>query len=349
MTDSTDAVIGRIENTVVKHAWFGQGLKAIERCLKAALAGHDQRGVIIYGDSGAGKSTLAKYFSSKHPRSRLADGLRIPVLLATVPSKPTANILLTELLEELGDPMPDSGTLKGKTQRFLKLVKKVQLKVLILDEFQHFVDQGSYKVQHAVADWLKVQIEKAKINLVVLGLERCTQVFETNEQLKRRFRAPVKLPRFDWRIAEQRHQFRLILAQMQRSVAPLSLPDLSSEELAFRCFCATGGLIGRLANLLIEVAENSQETGRQAVTLEDLDQAAHHASYDLPLGLERPFSRDLPVTPTEEIIKAALALGTKDDEPPQATKPATNRRASASAAIQRRSRSDARHREVFGE
>ncbi len=42
---------------------------------------------------------------------------------------------------------------------------------MVVDEFQHFVDKGSQKIQHHVADWLKVLLDESEVAVVVAGLE----------------------------------------------------------------------------------------------------------------------------------------------------------------------------------
>src|SRR5690606_15421951 len=133
-----------------------------------------------------------------------------------------------------------------------------------------------------VADWLKILVDDAEVSLVVAGLPRCMHVIDTNPQLKRRFQAPAVMPRFNWAITDQRLEFRSILDAMQEGLEPFSFPDLASEEMSFRVYCATGGLIGRVANLLVQTLTDAIYANKTSITLQDLGRAAGRASFDLP-------------------------------------------------------------------
>jgi hypothetical protein len=59
--------------------------------------------------------------------------------------------------------------------------------------FQHFVDVHQANIPNDVADWLKEQVEEAKLAIVVLGLQRSLEVLRQNEQLRRRFGATLRV------------------------------------------------------------------------------------------------------------------------------------------------------------
>lgn len=289
----------KLSKLVVRHAWIIDGISRLERCYQGSLSGGDHRGLAIIGDSGAGKSRLIEHFSHRFSPTREASGLKMPVVLAKTPAKPTTKGLVEHLLLKLGDPAYDKGTEQTKTARLLILLKGAETRLLLLDEFQHFVDQGSHKVQHHVADWLKNVVDESGIGLVVAGLPSCVQVMETNTQLKRRFQAPLHLPRFDWDNPHHRKEFRGILAVLQKECRPLQLPDLTTEDTALRVYIATGGIIGRVSNLLLEVINLAIESRRFVVTIDDLRIAAKLASFDLTFGITDPFGIDLNAIPDQ--------------------------------------------------
>lgn len=298
-----------VRQIMVCHAWVENAVRRVENCYAGALDGGDPRGLAIIGESGTGKSRILKHTYNKYAPSRDSEGRNVPVLLASVPPKPTVKGLAEHLLEEIGDPQFGSGSEQVKTARLKKLMRAAGTRLLMLDEFQHFVDQGSRRVQHHVADWMKVIIDGTGVSPIVAGLPYCTDVFETNSQLKRRFQAPAWLPRFDWRNQDHRIEFRRILVTIQEQLRPLSMPDLSTDEMGFRMYCATGGLVGRLANLLTEVVTTAVDRNRRKITLADLDQAYRYASFDVPMDLATPFTRKFSVIPSDEVIARAMRLG----------------------------------------
>jgi hypothetical protein len=163
---------------------------------------------------------------------------------------------------------------------------------VILEEFQHFIDKGSFAIAHHLADWLKVLVDDTNVMLVVSGLPRGLAVIKQNEQLEGRFLAPVEMKRFDWRVQEHRSEFAAIAAGFERSMrSQLDLPALGSPEMAFRLCCASGGLIGYLTKLLRQLVWSSIENEKKVAALKDFD-AAHRRAIDWPSDIPRPFSTD---------------------------------------------------------
>ena len=224
----------KLASIVIRHHAVDEGLDRLERAFLRASGGVDFRGVAIVGESGTGKTRLLSHFANMHPRLRTPQGLEVPVLMLPVPAKPTPKGLVETILAELGDPIPEKGTERSKTDRVITLFRAARVKMLLLDEFQHFVDQGTDRVQHHVADWLKTLIDRANVALGISGLLRCLAVMEKNDQLKRRLQAPVHLPKFDWTDPGDRDEFRSVLAALQSQMNPLRVPDLSSQEMSFR-------------------------------------------------------------------------------------------------------------------
>lgn len=311
---SLGSVKSLIQESFIEHKWVSDALSRIRRVYEGAWDGGDPRCLALIGESGAGKTRVLKYFTNKYHQERLPEGLVVPVLYLKVPSKPTVKGLATELLCALGDPLFDKGTETAKTIRLRWLLRGSKVRMLILDEFQHFVDQGSLKVQHHVADWLKILIEDTGVGLVVAGLPYCTTVIETNPQLKRRFQGAVSMPCFDWRQTEHRMEFHSLVEAFVDDLQSngYEFPSIESESMAYRFFVATGGLTGRLSNLLVEVIVTARSNGQSIITMADLDQAARIASYDLPLSIESPFSRQFDTKPTTQLIERVMQVGTSD-------------------------------------
>lgn len=298
-----------VHKIMVYHFWVESALLRVERCYSGALKGGDTRGLAIIGESGIGKSRILEHIAKKYHPERSIEGLKVPVLMVKVPSKPTVKGLVELLLHNLGDPLFEKGTENSKTTRLLTLLAAAETRLLMLDEFQHFVDQASLKVQHHVADWLKILVDDAHVSLVVAGLPYCTCVIETNPQLKRRFQRTAIMPRFDWSIEEHRIEFCSILDAMQSQLLPFEFPDLSSSDMAFRVYCASGGLIGRVANLLVESITNAIYEDKTKITLAALGKADELASFDMPFGMKTPFSKKFDILPTNEVIENVMNIG----------------------------------------
>ena len=315
-----------VDSTLIFHPAFQRALDRIDQCFKAMENATDPVCIAIVGESRTGKSRALEHFELEHRSERLADGLIVPFARVRVPSKPTVKGLAELMLHRLGDPLYEKGTENTKTIRLKKLLKVVRTRVLALDEFQHFYDKTTQRVQHHVADWLKVIVDEAQVGLVVTGLPNCLSVIRQNEQLTGRFLAPIRLQRMDWMNEDDRKNFRAILRGMQESLAFFDMPSFDSDEMAFRFYCATGGLIGYLVKILKQAVCNAADVDARSISLDDLAVAFKESviaweSSNNP----NPFNSDFSAEPSAESLAMSAAIGIPqlEESAPRQTKKAS--------------------------
>jgi hypothetical protein len=192
-------------------------------------------------------------------------------------------------------------------------MKECGVVALVLDEFHHFYDKSSHRVQFLVSDWLKNLVGATNVALFVSGLPSLQFVIDQNEQLAGRFSAPIRMPRFDWLIADHRSEWVAILGAFTESIkTKFDIPDLDEDGLALRMYCATGGLMGYLTTTLRQAVWNAVDVGSKVITLNDLRDAHETAiwSKEALSHLPNPFDKNLQVYPTPELIAQTKRIGT---------------------------------------
>lgn len=307
-----------IDNILIQHTAFRYAIVCINACFDLAerKGSSDPICLAVIGESGTGKSRVLESCCLRHPSKRLGDGMIIPILRVDTPAKPTVKGMIEVMLDALG--VPDShrrGTENEKTRQLKKLLKESQTVMIVIDEFQHFVDKGTRAVIYHVADWLKLLVNHndVKCALVVAGLPTCEKVIETNVQLGRRFLAPVHLPRFSWENIEQRREFKAILRSFYEELKKeFDIPELYVDEMAFRFYCASGGLMGYLTQILRQAIWQCIMTHKSDINLADFD-AAHASAVWTPMFADapKPFRPDFQLIPTAELLKAVSLIGTE--------------------------------------
>ena len=202
-------------------------------------------GYALTGEFGSGKSRLVEQFSSAFPPYRDSEGRYTPILVAKVPAIPTIKGMSSILLDKLGDNNAHKlqETEIEKSNRLQVMLRECKVNALILDEFQHFADKNSRNIILHVSNWLKMIIDDARIMAVLVGLDYSREILLQNVQLARRFAANLELSRFDWNTESSREEFKAVLDAFARGMYPFSLPDLRSDEMAFKFYVGTGGLI----------------------------------------------------------------------------------------------------------
>lgn len=80
------------------------------------------------------------------------------------------------MLDALGDGAAERGTAVNQTLRVIKMVNDCGVEIIILDEFQHFIDSDSKIILDSVSNWLKDLINETKkpkgghVNITGVGL-----------------------------------------------------------------------------------------------------------------------------------------------------------------------------------
>lgn len=314
-----------VERTLVPHQAFEEATRRLEQCFRYSTDASEPICIALVGESRTGKSRALEECEDRHPAARDNEGLNVPILRVKTPSKPTVKGLVELMLRAMHDPRFDRGTENSKTSRLQTLMQNSGTQMIMIDELQHFVDKGSHKVMHHVADWLKILVDDSRIALVVAGLPTCQAVLEQNEQLAGRFLSPVFMPRFNWLLDDHREEFIAILGAFHDSLSMhFDLPALDGEEMAFRCYCGTGGLIGYLSKFLRQMVWNALDANKCSITLEELAQAHDEAVWARsgPLGIPNPFSKSFSRTPSDDIISRVQRIGLPSEpEPKPRTRP----------------------------
>jgi hypothetical protein len=253
MLDPTDfnqtwAMVSRL---IVKHPSFNQAYQA----LKDAYLFNRQTGLSknywLVGPSGTGKTTLMDMLVKEFPPVELDDRRSIPVLPINIPALPTIKNLAEEILVQLGDPLFHRGSAIDKTIRILHLIKVCDVKLIVFDEMQHFIDRGHKRAPAEVADWLKTLIDRAQISTVIMGLERTQIILDSNEQLRRRFCRRIDLRPFNLECATSRSHFLGVIKKIDTTLGLPTALDLQQPGIARQLHFATNGIMDYMVKLML--------------------------------------------------------------------------------------------------
>lgn len=174
-----------IERIHITFPRFGSVLDKIAYCHEHSKIAAEPECLLITGVQGAGKTTLCKAYARRYPRTQTREGRIIPVLSTFVPSITTKKSLPTRLLHALGDGAAEKGTSVNQTLRIIKLVRDCGVEMIILDEFQHFIDSDSNAVLVNISNWLKDLINETGKPVALVGMPHSEVVLAANPQLGR--------------------------------------------------------------------------------------------------------------------------------------------------------------------
>jgi type II secretory pathway predicted ATPase ExeA len=219
---------------------------------------HRMPNVLLVGDTNNGKTMLIRRFVELHPAEPTYLGAKRKVLLIQAPPIPDERRLYFAIFDALRAPYSPSGLTAGKMAQAMSLLRKVGVRMLIIDEIHHLL-AGHLEKQRQFLNVLKYLSNELQISLVGVGIKDALRAIQTDTQLANRF-APIVLPR--WTLDRE---FRILLRSFEQ-VLPLRNPsDLASKQLATALFQMCEGTIGELSNLLCIAAAAAIRTGTEQI------------------------------------------------------------------------------------
>lgn len=267
----------------------------IEHCHQHSKISVEPWCMLISGWAGAGKTKLFQSYERRFPRGVTEGGIQIPVLSARIPQRPTVKSLVTILLYNLGDPLAEKGATIVQTLRLYHLLKECQVELIILDEFQHFVDWDSSKILRTVSDWLKNLIDESGVPVILIGMPYSDVVLNAvgNSQLKRRFSLRQSLDFFGWKTNDEKKDFRSFLKVVDEHL-PLTKPsNFADLNTAYRFYCASNGVVAYVMKIVRRAACIAVDQAAEAVSLNMLEVAYDELIMPEDRRRKNPFSIDV--------------------------------------------------------
>lgn len=284
--------IASLRKLVINHPQFEKAYQAIISAYQIKLCADSAQNIICVGRSGTGKSTLKEKLKITYPICEKDEKFIIPILVVDTPSVPTVKNMAEEVLIQLGDPQFSKGSAIEKTNRILNYIDLCEVKMVIFDELQHFIDQGKKRTPHEVSDWLKTLIDKAGVSTVLMGLDRSEELLRVNEQLRRRFSKRVDICPFDIKDKDSRKNFIGVIHTLDKKVGLPSSIDLSNKELIQSFYFATNGIIDYLVKLFMGAYEQAIRTRQNELTRECFQVAFNENIWVEGTGALNPFHKD---------------------------------------------------------
>lgn len=264
-----------ISNDPISHPSFAQAWDTVTQCHDSIRKRGRAETLCMPGVSGVGKSTLLKRYREKHPPVQEAGKMRFPVVYVAIPARPTFKQFVLALLNAIDAPLTKIGNANEQLDRFKVLSKACCVELLVVDEMQHFVDRGSVRTYGAVADELKVLFDDLQIPMILAGAPRMRILFETNGQLRRRFKPCLYLRPFSIE-----HEFEYFRGFVNTIAVKLMLPDakrLSEPTMAEKLWYATDGIPANVIDLIDRLDQILHRKPAAKWTNHDLAQAFREA------------------------------------------------------------------------
>jgi hypothetical protein len=162
-----------------------------------------------------------------------------------------------------------------------------QVKVVIVDEVQHFIDSNNRKVIHSSADFLKSLLNIGLCSFVLAGIPSASAVVAENVQLNGRTRAPFLLSNFDVSISSQRDEYAAIIKAFGEQL-PFDEPS-DLHLVAMKLARATDGSLGLSIDLIVHATEIALDRNAKSLETRFLREALYLQHGGPSSGYLNPF------------------------------------------------------------
>jgi hypothetical protein len=244
--------IRMVEQLLVIHPQMQAILEKMDYCREHAKNALESIGMLITGEKGTGKTTVMNVYLRNNAPRKTKTATYMPVVPICIPVPASERGLTICLLTALGDPYPTNGSITIQTLRVYKLVDKCRVELVVFDEFQHFAERESFKLNRTVSDWTKNFMSQTKKPLILFGTPKSEEILdgEENEQLRRRFPFRMSLKPFGWETAQEQDIFRKFLQMVDEKLPFSESSKLADPDMAARIHFATNGLIFEIMRLI---------------------------------------------------------------------------------------------------
>lgn len=223
--------------------------------------------MLIVGPSNNGKTQILRRFEQNHKPDPNPDGdySIVPVLFVEAPGKPDIGAFYDKILQALWQPYSIRAKDSDKEREVKKVLRSVQLKVLMIDEIQHII-AGSQSKQREFRNDLKTLGNELQISIICAGVNEAFNAFNTDEQLSNRFE-PEFLPKWS-----MDNEYGDLLESFERRLQLRKPSNLrANPALAQKVLWMSEGILGEIHEVLKRSAVLAIKNQSEQITMDVLE------------------------------------------------------------------------------
>lgn len=260
-----------IEQGHFEHPSFKAVFDLLCSRIDLARVGGEPKVSWVVGPSRVGKSHLIAALTRKYPDLEINGQRRVPVVPVGIPSSISPQLLPMVVLDELKAPYSITNGSAGKlTKKMCEQLELAESKVIIFDEASHLVEPGARVLPYAAADWFKDVGSTPGISQILVGIPRLRKLLDASNQLRLRSFRMIEWRPYDSVIAADQKAFAGCVKTFLELFCKEGWSiDLPLEVIVKNCYLHAPGLVGKLRDLMVELADQLKRKEPRALGLAD--------------------------------------------------------------------------------
>ncbi|MEH3144643.1 MAG: TniB family NTP-binding protein [Methylobacterium frigidaeris] len=244
---------------------------------KPVVGGTHDRGNLgaLLGASRAGKSFVLKDYESSFPSERVHGAITRPVVYIEIKNDMTPDDVARYFLFALGyKSIP-----KVKTQVLMDMAIEAlpdhRVDLVMLDDIDNSLANPRAMYVKKTMGFIKGILDSGTCNVLCSGRMALYRILNGSEQVEGRGGLPnTVIEPYRWRIPSEREQVCLLLDGIDNRLPFRAKSDLGSPERAAHFYDLSGGLIGRMMNVIKSAAHEAINDGSDHIEDKHLVYAA---------------------------------------------------------------------------
>ena len=214
--------------------------------------------LLIVGSTNNGKSTILKKFMQKYPDYVTAENVKKPIVYIQAPTSGGSDALHEKILDAVNAPYSTHHTASRKEKQAGEILKSLDTKMLIIDEFQDIFHGGASREKKFLAT-VKHLSNQLQVPIIAAGVEKVQSVISKDPQMANRFE-PIFLPK--WKFDED--YIRLLMSI--ETTLPLHKPSLlHKKKVAALLYGMSEGILGELMTIISRAGVMAIQKGKEQI------------------------------------------------------------------------------------
>lgn len=242
-----------VENLLFEYPAFDDTLKFVKKFRNPVIDGTPGRGWCagVLGESRSGKTYVLERYLEHNPPVVADDGESYPVLYLEARDDWSPHHFAEQVYMATGAKSIPSLKTAMLTTACMRRIVAARCELVIIDDAHFLLLERRGRPLNLFKSYIKAILDLKTCNVLLAGLPELHDFVWINSQLEGRGGFPKHhvLP-LDWKLKEQRDQFRLLLHGIDERLPFRRLSGLSTPDAAADFHRFSSGVIGRVMNVV---------------------------------------------------------------------------------------------------